>query len=110
MLPGEEVWVEASIGFKGFLLQDSGNLSAKCSVPKSEKHFIAVHLKLYPRERGGWGEECAWSEGVGRCLYGGINPPLTTHDEPDDVHDGEDVDAGDSVNVKDTKWQCGWPA
>ena len=33
----------------------------------------------------------------------GINPPLTTHDEPDDVHDGEDVDAGDSVNVKDTK-------
>ena len=24
----------------------------------------------------------------------GINPPLTTHDEPADVHDGEDVEGG----------------
>ena len=66
--------MEASIGFKGFLLQDSGNLSAKCSVPKSEKHFIAVHLKLYPRERGGEGKSAREVRASGGA-FTGDQPP-----------------------------------
>ena len=41
---------------------------------------------LYSSKRGR-GVLSAWSEGVGRCLYGGINRPLTTHDEPDEDSD-----------------------
>ena len=44
---------------------------------------------LYSSKRGR-GVLSAWSEGVGRCLYGGINPPLTTHDEPDEDSDSVD--------------------
>ena len=46
-------------------------------------HFIWCCIQV----RGERGVLSAWSEGVGRCLYGGINPPLTTHDEPDEDSD-----------------------